>query len=228
MNSPDFAASPTPDSHSESSRPDVVVVHTGSANLASVSAALTRIGATPRLTEEADLVASAPIVILPGVGAFGAAMASLRRSGLDDALRERVRLNRPLLAICLGLQLLCESSEESLGISGLGIVPGEVRRFAPPARVPQMGWNRIAPSVNARLLRPGWMYFANSYRLDSIPPEWSGATTEYGDDPPSFASALERGTLLACQFHPELSGRAGLDLISRWVNSALTSGAVAC
>jgi imidazole glycerol phosphate synthase glutamine amidotransferase subunit len=204
---------------------EVIILRTGTANLASVAAAFTRLGARPRISHDPALAAEAPLLVLPGVGAFGAAMSQLRADGLDELLRERVRPARPLLAICLGLQLLCESSEESPGVMGLGVVPGRITRFRPDQRVPQMGWNRIAPTPGASLLQSDWMYFANSFRLESVPDGWSGAVTDYGG---TFAAALERGPILACQFHPELSGAAGLALLTRWLTLASASESIAC
>lgn len=193
---------------------EVAIVDTGCANLTSVVSALERLGRPVLVSGDAGLVRSAPLVVLPGVGAFGPAMKRLRDARLEEPLRERARRGLPLLAICLGMQLLCERSEESPGEAGLGVVPGVVRRFRGAIRVPQMGWNRITPSRGATMLRAGAAYFANSYRLDEVPEGWEGATTEYGGE---FASALERGSILACQFHPELSGPAGLELIGRWL-----------
>ncbi len=204
---------------------EVVIIRTGSANLASVSSAFERLGAVPRITDDAALVAGAPIVVLPGVGSFGAAMVHLRERGLDAALRDRIASDRPLLAICLGMQVLCEASDESPGAEGLGIVPARITRFAPPLRVPQMGWNTISPTAAAALLRSEWMYFANSYRLARVPDGWEGARTDHGGE---FASALERGSLLACQFHPELSGAAGLSLIRRWLSLAAAKESLPC
>ena len=205
--------------------PEVVIVRTGSANIASVSAAMTRLGTAPRITDEPDVVRGAAIAVLPGVGSFGAAMTRLRARGLDEAVRDRVRLDRPLLAICLGMQLLCESSDESPGVDGLGIVPAHVGRFACDERVPQMGWNRIDPSDSCSLLEPGWMYFAHSFRVERVTGGWCGATTDHGG---RFVSALERGTLLACQFHPELSAASGLALMRRWMARATGKAAVPC
>jgi imidazole glycerol phosphate synthase glutamine amidotransferase subunit len=204
---------------------EVVIIRTGSANLASVSAAFERLGAVPRITEDALLVASAPRVVLPGVGSFGAAMDRLRDRGLDASLRDRIANKRPLLAICLGMQVLCEASDESPGTEGLGIVPGRITRFDSSVRVPQMGWNSISPTPAASLLRADRVYFANSYRLARVPDGWEGARTDHGGD---FASALERGPLLACQFHPELSGAAGLKLIDRWLSLAAGKESVPC
>ncbi len=193
----------------------VVVVRTGVANLASVLAGLRRAGGAPEVTTDPDVVRRADRAVLPGVGAFGAGMAALREGGLDEAVADRVREARPLLAVCLGLQLLCASSDETPGVAGLGVVPATVHRFADDLIVPQLGWNQVTPTPSARLLaEPGWAYYANSYRLDAIPDGWQGATSVHGAP---FVGALERGPTLACQFHPELSGAWGHALLTRWV-----------
>lgn len=192
---------------------DVVVVGTSVANIASVLAALRRAGAQPVVSLEPAAIAGAERVVLPGVGAFGAAMGALRQARVADVVAERVEVGRPLLAICLGLQLLAEGSEESPGVAGLGVVPGVARRFPPVVRVPQLGWNRVRPGPGAAWIEAGSAYFANSYRIDTAPPGWSCATAEHGGP---FIAALERGPVLACQFHPELSGAWGAALIRRW------------
>jgi imidazole glycerol phosphate synthase glutamine amidotransferase subunit len=159
------------------------------------------------------MVEDAAHVVLPGVGSFGAAIAGLREAGLDRAVAARVEVGRPTLAMCVGLQLLFEASEESPHASGLAVLPGRVGRFPDTVRVPQFGWNRIVPEPGCRLLEPGYAYFANSYRVL----EAAGcrvATAEHGG---RFVAALERGGLLACQFHPELSGAYGHALIARWL-----------
>ncbi|MBK8481108.1 MAG: imidazole glycerol phosphate synthase subunit HisH [Proteobacteria bacterium] len=201
----------------------VQVVRTGVANIASVLAGLRRLGAEPTLTEDPRAVAEARAVVLPGVGAFGAGMERLREAKLEGVLRERVAAGQPTLAVCLGLQLLCEGSEESPGVAGLGVLPSTVRRFSPaaqgpqPVRVPQLGWNEVLPQAEDGLLERGFAYFANSYRLDSAPPGWAWARSEHGGP---FVAALERGAVLACQFHPELSGPWGAALLGRWLARA--------
>ncbi len=179
-------------------------------------AALARVGAAPRLTDHPADVMTAERVVLPGVGAFAAAMSHLRANGLAKPLAERAEGGRPLLAICLGMQLLAEASDESPGVSGLGVFPGRARRFGSGVRVPQLGWNPIEPEGGCQYLLPGHVYFANSYCLDEIPDGWRGATADHGGP---FVAALERGRILACQFHPELSGEWGLALLRRWLNS---------
>jgi imidazole glycerol phosphate synthase glutamine amidotransferase subunit len=192
-----------------------VIVPTGTANLASVRAALDRLGARPCLAEDAAMIEDAAHVVLPGVGSFGAAMAGLREAGLDDALAARLKSGRPTLAMCVGLQVLFEASDESPDATGLAALPGRVGRFPDSVRVPQFGWNRVVPGPGCRFVEPGYAYFANSYRvLDA--PDCGIATAEHGG---RFVAALERDGVLACQFHPELSGAYGHELIARWLDA---------
>lgn len=196
---------------------EIAVVRTGSANLASVIAALERAGRAPRLVEDAAEVAGAERLVLPGVGAFGAVMARLEELGLVGALRDRIAAGSPTLAICLGLQVLAEGSDESPGVPGLGIVPGRASRFDGDVVVPQLGWNRVECGPGCLLLADGAAYFANSYRLDAAPEGWAAAWSDHGGP---FVAALERGPVLACQFHPELSGSWGAALLGRWLGVA--------
>ena len=195
---------------------DVKIVTTGTANIASVRAALTRLGATVTDAGTDREVTDAAGVVLPGVGAFGAAMKRVGAQGLASALRERIDDGRPTLVVCVGMQLLCRESEESPGAEGLGILDAKVTRFGEEVRVPQLGWNQVDPASVSRFVEPGWAYFANSYRIDRVPDGWIGTTTEYGG---GFVSALERGNVLACQFHPELSGPWGASLLGRWLDT---------
>lgn len=190
------------------SESQVLIIDTGIANTASVSAAFERLGCAVTLTHDAALVRDASLVVLPGVGSFGAGMRALRLHGLDRVVIERVQENRPLLGICLGLQLLCVSSEESSGIEGLGVIDTDVTRFPASVRTPQHGWNRVGD---------GYAYFSNTYRIESIPPGWSGELSEHGGP---FVACLWRGTTLACQFHPELSGAWGAALLTNWIETA--------
>jgi glutamine amidotransferase len=192
---------------------DLVVVPTGTANLASVLAAFRRLGAEPVVTAQPARIRDASHVMLPGVGAFGASMGRLAAEGADVTLRERITAGRPTMAICVGHQLLFETSDESPGARGLGIVAGHVGRFPDRVRVPQFGWNEIEADDDCDLLESGYAYFANSYRATSAP-GWKLATAEHGG---RFIAAMERGNLLTCQFHPELSGAYGAALLSRWL-----------
>jgi imidazole glycerol phosphate synthase glutamine amidotransferase subunit len=198
---------------------EVLVVGTGIANLASVLAGLCRAGARPRLAVSAAEIAAAPAVLLPGVGAFDAGIQALERSGAARALRERIAEDRPTLAICLGLQLLLDGSAESAdGRPGLGVIRGFADRFPDQVRVPQLGWNEVVPDPGCRLLAPGHAYFANSFRLPTRPPGAVCAIAAHGGP---FVAAFERGNLLACQFHPELSGAYGGALLTRFVDHAM-------
>lgn len=199
------------------------MIETGVANVASVAAGLERAGASVRLTSAAGEAERAELLVLPGVGAFGAGMAGLRRLGMVEMLRERAESGRPLLAVCLGMQLLAEASRETPGERGLGVVAGEARPFGPGVRAVQMGWNMVEPTAGCRFLQRGHAYFANSFRLTEPPPGWSVAIAEHGG---RFIAAMERGAVLACQFHPELSGAWGRALLERWV--AQTREGAAC
>lgn len=200
-----------------SATPQALIVPTGVANLASVRAGLTRAGATPRIERDPAAVAAAELVVLPGVGAFGAGIGELRAGELEAALVERVRAGRPTLAVCLGMHLLCEGSEETPGVAGMGIVPGIAEHFPPEVRAPQFGWNKITPVGSCRWLREGYAYFANSYCVRKAPDGWSYAAADHGG---TFVAAMEHGNVLVCQFHPELSGAFGADLLRRWVTEA--------
>jgi len=218
---------------------DLCIVDTGLSNLASIEAAFLRQGLQPRRVSTPVDLARATRLVLPGVGAFGAAMAELQRLGLVEVLVQRFVDERPTLAICLGMQLLAESSEESPGVEGLGVIAGRVERFGAGVSVPQLGWNEVVPGAlddlemrgesnpmeasldAAWLVERGSYCFANSYRLATAPSGWRAAYAEHGG---RFVAALERGAQLACQFHPELSGALGARLIARWL--ALTSPAL--
>jgi imidazole glycerol phosphate synthase glutamine amidotransferase subunit len=217
----------------------LVIIETGVANLASVRALAVRLGLQPIVTSDPEEVVRAPFVLLPGVGAFGPAMDKLRERSLDAAIRSRVAEGRPIAGICLGMQLFFETSEESEGVQGLGLLPGKVKRLSGGLPLPQLGWNRIEPEPGSRLLEAGWAYFANSYgvvihedssekgtdigktaslQFDSV----KLATTTYGS---AFISAIEgwrdnKPVLLLCQFHPELSGSFGKNLFARWLELA--------
>lgn len=201
----------------------VVVVRTGSANLASVLAGLRRAGAVPVLGCGAHDIERAERLVLPGVGSFGAVMAQLRDEGVESALRDRLFDGRPTLAICLGLQILADASEESPGVRGLGVIPAVVRRFTGGLRVPHLGWNRVrAMHGSGPAVPEGDAYFANSYRLTDAPPGWDASVCDYGGP---FVAALRRGGVLACQFHPELSGAWGLGVLRGWLAWAGASSA---
>lgn len=205
-------------------RRDVWIATTGTANLASVKAALYRAGTEPHLATTPEQVQQAKWLILPGVGAFGAAIQCLQEAHLFQALQDRILAGRPTLAICLGLQLFASASEESPGFTGLSIVPGTVTRFPEQSptstgsfqrlRVPQFGWSQVHAPKHNTVFSTGYAYYANSYCLRDIPEGWDIALSEYGG---SYVAAMCKGAVMACQFHPELSGAWGHSLILSWL-----------
>lgn len=203
-------------------KPPVVVIATGTANTASVQAAFVRCGYACEVTTDAEAVRDGGPVVLPGVGSFEAGMRALHDHGLADVVRDRVHAGRPLLAICLGLQLLCTRSEESPGVEGLGVLDTAVKRLPDGVRVPQFGWNMVEAGGTA-IGDDGYAYYANSFCVPEAPEGWDAATTTYGN---RFVAAVERGPVLACQFHPELSGAWGAALLRGWL--ARTEEALAC
>ena len=200
---------------------EVLVVKTGVANVASMLAGLRRAGATPVLVETGERLLEAPRVVVPGVGAFGTAMKALHDMKLADVLVERITKRLPTMTVCLGLQILGHASEESPGVEGLGVVDASATRFTGDIRVPQLGWNYVRADNDTRFLRDGYVYFANSYRWTDVRGEWLCARGEYAG---SFVGAVESGGVLACQFHPELSGQYGHELMVRW----LENGGASC
>lgn len=193
-------------------RREVVIVRTSTANLASVVGAFERLGAVPVVTTDVAVIRAAEYLVLPGVGTLGAAMADLRERGLERALTDRLADGRPVLAICLGLQVLLEASEESPGVRALGTAPGTATRFT-GIRTPHMGWSRVTDTASLGV-GIGYAYFAHSYRLTQPPPGWSISWADHGG---RFVAAMTRGAILACQFHPELSGPWGAALLRAWV-----------
>ena len=195
-------------------------VATGVANIASVTAAFARLG--QRLAPASDRdVAEADALVVPGVGHFAAARAALDAHDLVPALRDRMAAGRPTLGICLGMQLFCAGSDEAPGTTGVAVVPGRLRCFAEGVRCPQMGWNRVVADDGAALLRTGDAYFANSYALrDVAAARAAGFALAVADHGGPFVAALERGPVLLCQFHPELSADYGHELLRRWLRVA--------
>ncbi|HET6554774.1 MAG TPA: imidazole glycerol phosphate synthase subunit HisH [Dyella sp.] len=193
----------------------VVLVDAGGTNIGSVRYALQRLGVEAALTSDAEAIRSADKVILPGVGAAGPGMARLRERGLVDTMRS---LTQPVLGVCLGMQLLCDRSEES-GTECLGLIHATVRRFVerPGLRVPHMGWNRLhrqrAHPLMDGLGDDDWAYFVHSYAAPVG--EYALATTEHGGE---FASVISRGNFHGMQFHPERSGRVGSLLLKNFLD----------
>ena len=199
-------------------RPLVAVLDYGIGNLRSAQKALERVGADARLTADPALAASAAGVVLPGVGAFGRCMAALRHEGLDRVALDAIDAGVPFLAICVGMQLLYERSEESPGVDGLGVLPGTVRQLPDGVKRPQMQWNVVewvgAPAMASGLERPVWAYFVHSFAPE--PGEDVVATCDYGGP---VVAAVARRSLWATQFHPEKSGATGLAMLGNFVAS---------
>ena len=193
---------------------DVTIVDSGVANLASIAGAFRRLNAGVVVSADPAIVRDAARIVLPGVGAFGAGMAALRSRGLETVIRDVASRGAPILGICLGMQMLCDTSEETPGVAGLGVVTGTCRRLPPEVRIPHLGWNSVSAEPGARLVTTGIAAFANSYALRESPKEWTPAWATHGV---RFVAALERGPILACQFHPELSGAYGAALLQRWL-----------
>lgn len=196
----------------------VALVDYGAGNLSSVANALRELGVEPVIAASPEALSGATHLVLPGVGSFGDCMAQLEKRGLLPAIRDWVSAGKPYLGICLGYQILFDSSEESPGVAGLGIVPGTVRRFkqTPGLKIPHMGWNSAVPvkpdSGNwAGLGAEPYFYYVHSYFPVPDDKDVIAAETHYGDD--AFAAAIELPNLFACQFHPEKSQDAGIRLI---------------
>lgn len=176
----------------------VAVCDYGAGNLRSVVLAFERLGADARATRRPEEVRAAGLAVLPGVGSAASAMTSLRETGLDEAVRERVAEGRATLGICLGLQLALEESEEDGGVAGLGILPGRAVRLR-DGRVPRIGWAPVEPDGDA-------FYFAHSYVAETP------AATARSE---GIVAVAEHGSFLGVQFHPEKSGAAGARLLER-------------
>jgi imidazole glycerol-phosphate synthase subunit HisH len=200
----------------------VAVIDYGMGNLRSVAGALEMIGAEPRVTRRPEDLRSAERIILPGVGAFGECAASLRASGMVEALEEEVlRKGKPFYGICVGLQVLAREGREFGTHRGLGWLPAVVQRFAPGEgglKVPHVGWNEVEPKCESQLFeglrRDPTFYFVHSYHLVSDDPRLVAAECDYGG---RFTAAILRDNIFATQFHPEKSQQNGLRLLENFM-----------
>jgi glutamine amidotransferase len=200
---------------------DLVLVDYGAGNMRSVVKAFAHLGFAPYVTSEPGDLAEARAVVLPGVGAAGQIMRSLRELGLDEAITTYIASGRPFLGVCMGMQVLMDWSDEDDGQACLGVIPGVVRRLDVQLKVPHMGWN----AVRQRLTHPLWegipdqsyFYFVHSYVV-AAPDGVEAGVTDYGRP---FPSALARANVFGTQFHPEKSGSVGLRLYSNFVRWAL-------
>ncbi|MCU1463887.1 MAG: hisH [Acidimicrobiales bacterium] len=195
----------------------IAVLDYGIGNLRSAQKGLQKVGADAELTADADVIAAADGVVLPGVGAFGRCMAALRDAGLEDPARHAIASGRPFLGICIGFQMLYEGSEESPGVDGIGVLPGTVRILSDSVKRPQMQWNVVRHDEGSPLFagldEPVWMYFVHSY-APADNSEFVVARCNYGGQ---VAAAVHRANLWGTQFHPEKSGKAGLQLLTNFV-----------
>ena len=199
----------------------IAIVDYNAGNLKSVEKAMLYLGQKVLVTSRPEEILSADKVILPGVGAFGDAMKNLTAAGLDTVLREVADRKKPLLGICLGMQLLFDESEESPGVKGLGLLPGLILRIpaAPGLKIPHMGWNNLKINSGKSLYRSvpdsSYVYFVHSYYLKANDPEDVAARCEYGV---TIDASVESGNLYGCQFHPEKSGDVGLKILSNFAD----------
>jgi len=202
------------------SAPRIAVVDYGIGNLRSAEKALLHLDANAALTSDLRAIESADAVVLPGVGAFGACMRALRAAGLEGVTKAAATDGRPFLGICIGMQMLFSSSEETPGVAGLDVVPGRVTLLPKTVRLPQMGWNTLAVAAGSRLAAnlpdPAWLYFVHSYAPE---PDDDGAVAAWCDYGRRFAAAVEIGPLWATQFHPEKSGAVGMRMLANFVEA---------
>ena len=199
----------------------ITIVDYGMGNLRSVQKAIEKTGADAVISSDPHAIGNAEKIILPGVGAFRDAIQALRDHDLVDPIQEAIAADRPFLGICLGLHLLMDLSFEDGEFEGLGVIPGNVRRFDLPAelKIPHMGWNQLTLTdpenpLFSGITQDAWFYFVHSYYVDPSDESWVAARTEYGIQ---FVSSIRRGNVFATQFHPEKSQSAGLQLLKNFV-----------
>lgn len=199
----------------------IAIIDYDAGNIKSVEKAILSLGEEVAVTREAATILNADGVILPGVGAFGDAMEKLHAYGLVEVIQECVKKEIPFLGICLGLQLMFESSEESPGVEGLHLLDGKILRI--PAeeglKIPHIGWNNLSFPNQSRLFKglaeDSFVYFVHSYYLQADEKDIVAATTEYGT---LIHAAVEKGNVFACQFHPEKSSEVGLSILQNFID----------
>lgn len=188
-------------------------------NIRSVEKVLSYLGEKTVVSRNPETLKNADKVILPGVGSFGQAMENLHRYELVPVIQDMIKEGKPFLGICLGLQLLFESSEESTGVEGLGILKGKILKIppSPGLKIPHMGWNSLQLQNNGRLFQnipqDTYVYFVHSYYLQAQEPEIVKAVTEYSTE---IHASVEKDNVFACQFHPEKSGKYGLEILKNF------------
>ena len=198
----------------------IAIIDYDAGNIKSVEKALQYLGEETCVTRSPEEILAAEKVILPGVGAFGDAMQKLHQYGLIEVIKEVVNRRKPLLGICLGLQLLFESSEESPGVEGLGILKGKIVRFPEDAgvKIPHVGWNSLQYPNSGKLFvnvpENAFVYFVHSYYLKAEDPQIVTASAWYGTQ---IHASVEKDQVFACQFHPEKSSETGLQILKNFV-----------
>ena len=198
----------------------IAIIDYDAGNIKSVEKALLSMGETPVLTRDPEVILQADHIILPGVGSFGDAMENLNKFGLIDVIHEAINRKIPFLGICLGLQLLFESSEETPGVAGLGILKGKIVRIpeGPGLKIPHMGWNSLNVREGASLFKglekEPYVYFVHSYYLQAKDPKIVAATAENGV---TIHASVEKENVFACQFHPEKSSKTGLAILKNFL-----------
>jgi glutamine amidotransferase len=200
----------------------IAIVDYGAGNLGSVANAIVKLGYEPEITGKPSEVLNAPAVILPGVGAADDAMENLEAAGMADVVRQLIEANRPLFAVCVGLQLLLSGTEEGGGHECLNIIPGTVKRLPAGLKIPHMGWNQVRQTVKHPVFDgipdEANFYFVHSYYVDPDDKSVVAGTTEYGLP---ISSMIIKDNLIATQFHPEKSGKWGLTMYSNFLKKAL-------
>ena len=198
----------------------IAIIDYDAGNIKSVEKALQYLGEEAVITRDREEILGSDKVILPGVGAFGDAMEKLHQYGLVDTIQEVVDRRIPFLGICLGLQLMFESSDEAPGVKGLGLLPGKILRIPKKGdmKIPHMGWNDIKIKEGAKLFAGledhPYVYFVQSYYLQADDPSIVAATTEYGV---TVHASVEKDNIFACQFHPEKSSTVGLQILKNFI-----------
>lgn len=196
------------------------IIDYGAGNLASVQNSFLAIGIDAVKVRTSNELDGLTHLVLPGVGAFGDCAAALRKQGLADSIRNWVEADKPFLGICIGYQILFESSEETPGAQGLGIFKGKVRRFSENGlKIPHMGWNEVTPTDATHPIWAGmgtnpYFYYVHSYYPEPCDKQLIAATTSYGN---TYAAAIIKGKLIATQFHPEKSQLQGLKLLKNFI-----------
>ena len=196
----------------------IAILDYGSGNLRSAQRAFEIASANVVVTRDAKTCSEASALIVPGVGAFRACMEQLAQVGGVEIIADRVAKARPIFGICVGMQILFQSSSEKKETQGLGVLPGKVSELKAPV-LPHMGWNSVAPAHNSKLFKgveDQSFYFVHSYAAKNSIPNAKNTITNYGED---FLAAVEKDFVVATQFHPEKSGAAGAKLIANWVKT---------